>query len=207
MAHYVKQMVDQAVESLDDKNLLTVHRFKQALDREDYMLNRGAKGEISAKDLLWQNYWKYDQLGHAYLALLLWGAVVCHPKTVSATFRVGGSPVKDRGVELNNTLLAKACGPFTAEFWGGYGYTDGNVTAAKSSIFKGRSFPLQVGAVSPGQLMFNLLRHGCFARWPYGSECVYVFQPPTYHSEPFNILRDLIKSHIEECTVCKEAPE
>jgi len=93
MAHYVKEMVNASLKLLDndDKAFMVVARFKRALDRGDYVLNHGKIGEISAKDLLWQDYWHYDQIGHTYLTLLLW-AVVCHPGLYRLFSKLEGLP-------------------------------------------------------------------------------------------------------------------
>lgn len=200
MAHYVQELVDDAMEKATDEEIAFFYRWKKALERGDFVLNRGEASEISALDLLWQDYPKYDQLGHARLAFRLWYGVLCHSETYSATFQVGGEPCKDSGVEMNNRLLSEAQGPFKARFWGGSQDEDGEVLPQKGSRFRVGSIPLEVGSVAPANLLMRLFRARAFARWPYESKFVYVFEPP-YDPKGFSLSR-LMNSHLRTCREC-----
>lgn len=146
--------------------------------REGLLLNRGNPSEIFVGDLLWQGRTKYDQLGHAFWTWVLWNFIVGHPKVQSAAFRVGGPPGSDKAVEHNNLLLSKAAGPFTATFEGGYGIGDGWVIAGPETSFREKNFALEVGEVAPETLFYHVRRGYGFARWPYHSPFVYVFEIP-----------------------------
>lgn len=198
MAHYVEMLVEQAVESLNDDGVLIVHRFLRDLKQGKYRLGRGTPADISALDILFQNYRQYDQIGHACMALRLWGAVVTHPETITSVFRVGGEPYPDRAVEANNKRLAQGPQGFRAVFEpDNWSNRDGFVWPPVHLGHRKDQFPLQVGSVCPANLAFNLQVSGGFARWPYGSEHVYVFDPPGPQG-PF-LLDRLEESHLEKC--------
>lgn len=198
--HYVHQMVEDALRDLSDQDIAFFHHFKRDLERGEYILNSGTPASVSALDLLWQDYRRYDHIGHARLAWMLWIGVVGHPRIKSAAFRVGARPGPDKAVDFNNEALHKATAPFKANFTGGYGYQDGLIFPDKTCGFKNDAIPLQVGSVCPAQLIWNLRRCKSFARWPYGSEFIYAFEFP-WDGGVFNIIKCL-QEHWELCPEC-----
>lgn len=199
--HYVEAMVEAAAKTLRDEEVAAIYRFKQSFDRGEFILNAGRPDEINAKDLLWQSFDKYDQIGMAMLAFQLWVGVITHPKTKSSSFEVGGPPEADRAVAANNKLLSKANGPFMASFNGGSQPGDGSVIPLEGSIHSSGSIPLEVGSVSPATLAFHLFQKRVFARWPYGSKFVYVFEPSLPPGKELR-LWELVTSHASDCIDC-----
>ncbi len=200
--HYVQLMVEEAIRDISDEAIAFYYRLKRRLEVGEFILCKGAPGEISAIDLLWQNYYKYDQLGHTINLWWLWVGVVTHPKTLSSRFSVGGPPEGDKAEEANNRLLKQASGPFEAKFIGGPGDSDGYVLPGKESIHPQGAIPLEVGSVAPATLLHHILRGGTFARWPYGSRFVYIFELPAF-LRPIKNISDLMESHLEFCKSCK----
>lgn len=199
MAHYIKAMNDAAIDRIYKEQCVELfHRFKMSLDKKDELvLNRGNPSEVTACDLLWQGRTKYDQLGHAFWAWALWTFVIGHPKVKSAAFRVGGPPGSDKATEHNNLLLSQAAGPFKSTFEGGYGIGDGWVTAGPETSFREKTFALEVGEVSPETLFYHLRRGYGFARWPYYSSFVYVFEVP--EEVRMQTLDYMMWEHLKEC--------
>ena len=203
MAHYVKELNDAAIKRLyADNSIEEFHRFKTELETDSMILNRGNPSSISAKDLLWQGRAKYDQIGHSFWTWFLWTCIIGHPKIKSAAFRVCGGPGPDRARDLNNTLLKDAAGPFTANFEGGYGIGDGFVIAKPEAGFRNRSFVLEVGDVAPETLMYLVRRNYGFARWPYYSSFVYVFDVPT--DTRMELVDHIIWRHLKDCPECSQ---
>lgn len=197
-----QSLVSAACQAIDqDRDLLwEVYKFKRALDAGEYVLNKGREDQIDAKDLLWQtDQDRFDQMGSAYLAWRLWIGIMTHPRTVSASIRVGAIPLGDKAVQANNKILSKLPRPFSATFTGGTQGPDGYVKADGVRNLPSAT-PLEVGSTCPPILIFRAWRHGCFARWPYGSKFIYLFKA----AEPPSItgFDGLISSHLRECLEC-----
>lgn len=206
MAHYVKELNDAAINRLyADHSIEEFHRFKRDLETDSFILNRGDPSEISAKDLLWQGRPKYDQVGHSFWAWFLWTCIVAHPRIKSAAFRVGGDPGHDCAREFNNDLLKAAAGPFTATFEGGYGTGDGYVFAKPESGFRNKSFVLEVGDVAPETLMYLVRRNYGFARWPYHSSFIYVFEVPV--ETRMELVDHIMWQHLKDCPECSKGKD
>jgi hypothetical protein len=203
MAHYIKAMNDSAIDFIyEDKSVEFFHKWKLSLENNEFILNRGNPSAVSAKNLLWQGRTKYDQIGHALWAWVLWTLVIGHPKIKSAAFRVGGSPAGDKAKEYNNMLLSKACGPFKANFDGGYGIGDGYVFAGEETSFTNKCLVLEVGEVAPETLFYHLRQSHGFARWPYHSPFVYVFQIPGYNR--MDTVEYMMWEHLKDCIKCSK---
>jgi hypothetical protein len=85
--------------------------------------------------------------------------------------RVGAIPVADARIEENNRLLKGLSGPLQAEFTGGLADCDGRVTVKGS---KEDWVPLEVGDTDAATTFKHLLFHGGVARWPYGSDTMFI---------------------------------
>lgn len=205
MTHYVQGMVDSVTESLTDQEIAFFYRWKRRLDEGEFSLNAGKESKINALDLLWQNYAKYDQLGHAILAFQLWFGVVTHPQVRSTAIRVGTVPWGDKAVKENNKALSDLGSLYKATVWGGNFEEDGAVYPQLGSPYENRrSIPLEIGSVSPASLAHEFRLYRCFARWPYDSKYLYVFDiPGLTASDDFSLI-PLVHSHWDLCEDCKE---
>lgn len=109
-------------------------------------------------------------------------------KIAVARVFLGLCPGKDREVSENNDKLKKLGEPFSGEFWGGTQDEDGVISVGcdipflvqnfsgqlSQKLFSG-VFPLEVGYVSAGKIFMYLnSSRVCCARWPYGSEDVWL---------------------------------
>lgn len=202
MVSISRGLVSSACDVLDKnkEGLWEIYKFKRALDTGDYVLNKGRKDEIDAKDLLWQKGQdQFDQMGSAYLAWQLWIGIMTHPRALSASILVGNAPYGDKAIDENNKILSALPFPFSATFAGGVQGPDGSVQTNEVDGFPS-SIPLEVGSVHPAVLYLRAWQNGCFARWPYGSKFIYIFKAP----EPPSIsgFDSLISSHLKECLEC-----
>lgn len=111
-----------------------------------------------------------------------------------AKVRIGHCPNKDADIEGNNNILQELArnsgGYLAAEFWGGLGDHDGQVEVLKPLLFdtmntpqdsieygghNSDSFSLEVGTQSWSKTLHMLRVNGTLARWPYGSEYIWLF--------------------------------
>lgn len=201
MAHYVQAMVDAFTEGLTDQEIGFYYRWKRRLDRGEFVLNGNHDSKINVLDLLWQDYERYDQLGHAIIAFNLWFGVVGHPKTRSQAVWVGKVPFGDKAVQENNKALSDLGGFYKAEVWGGNFEQDGAIyPQAESPFLNRRNIPLEIGSVAPASLAHEFHLYGCFARWPYDSKWLYIFDMPEIPKE--FVWDDLLHSHWDACKEC-----
>jgi hypothetical protein len=76
---------------------------------------------------------------------------------------------------------------------GGNINVDGRLVAGPEHVIRASSIALEVGTQSASKTVFMLKQSGAFARWPYGSEDVWVFANMPYiecHSEKTSCARD-----------------
>lgn len=112
--------------------------------------------------------------------------------------QAGGTPCGDKDVAGNNSKLFDLPRPFTAKFFGGSGDNDGFLKWDSPAFVKHldcelktrRGFhcrkhasklkpgcaPLEVGTTTASTTFLHL-RHGPLARWPYGSEAIFLLIP------------------------------
>ncbi len=125
----------------------------------------------------------YDAYGFAYLHTEL-----TIGKIVYGVLHLGNKPSSDRHQIEMNKKLQSLCPPFKGQFWGGNRSEDGEIivdhpielsitTKDNNVVVKsvvGR-FPLEIGVTSVFKT-FTHLATGAkrLARWPYGSEDIYL---------------------------------
>jgi hypothetical protein len=130
----------------------------------------------------------------AYCFGLIHGKVI-HGEVMTAGIELGHCPHQDNEIEANNTLLrgVSRAGPFVAEFIGGAGRglerDDGWLawtepiecaqvlfgSEEKRKKYPPRQVALEVGTTSPDSTVRHILQEGGLARWPYGSEMIYLY--------------------------------
>lgn len=111
-----------------------------------------------------------------------------------AKVKIGHCPNKDVDIEGNNGILQEVVcnwdGYFKAEFWGGLGDHDGYIKVLKPLLFDTMNTPqdsieygghnsdslsLEVGTQSWSKTLHMMRVYGALARWPYGSEYLWLF--------------------------------
>lgn len=120
---------------------------------------------------------------------------LCSGSIASARVGIGATPRGDKEVEYHNSVLHKSENRlFFGEFWGGLADSDGYLSWVKplefevaqcsetddnikrtSVVIEPRRVPLEVGTTEGSRTMVHLGFDGGLARWPYGSEELYVY--------------------------------
>lgn len=107
-------------------------------------------------------------------------------KIASRRILIGCEPFADAEVEKNQQALQQIEEPVSATFWGGTQNEDGVLTICReiSAEFIGLnapspipiqgSYPLEVGYTNPQKTLHYLRTGPGLARWPYGSQDIYV---------------------------------
>ena len=116
-------------------------------------------------------------------------------KIASALVYKGATPRGDKEIEYHNFILAKReDSHFFGEFWGGLADDDGYFSwdvplnfevkkgsltddkiERKSVIIEPRRLPLEVGYTAGSTTILHLFSSGGVARWPYGSEDIFLY--------------------------------
>lgn len=110
-----------------------------------------------------------------------------------ARVTVGETPFSDASKDANNTRLKGLNAQFGAEFWGGAGDNDGDFwwhdhlhlrgkLLVNEQCVEGPPFTvgpdriaLEVGTQAVGKTLAMMRQQRGLARWPYGSDCIWVF--------------------------------
>ena len=116
---------------------------------------------------------------------------LCMGEVLYCKIRVGKTPGGDTEESYNNKLLSNIPEPYSAKFYGGSGGdNDGNlrwhgkvsvgiITTNGEKIRKSLptdfSAPLEVGYTEPTTTLLHLACERLLARWPYGSEFIWLF--------------------------------
>ena len=124
---------------------------------------------------------------------------------------VGSQPYPDKMKVENNQRLRDLPVPFRAEFVGGYGDSDGRLSwddeirvvpvpcledgcpskSVKETMLRPGSCPLEVGFTDPSRTWGHLAQDGRLARWPYGSNYIYIMEAAGYRK---GLLESLLTS-------------
>ena len=121
-------------------------------------------------------------------------AAVGAGKIARVKIHVGSTPSGDAALEENNAKLTNLPYPFSADFFGGAGGTDGYLKwtddirleigiAGHSNhghqVYAKGAFPsqaqLEVGLQYASKTLFQFTQLRCLARWPYGHEWIYLY--------------------------------
>jgi len=115
-----------------------------------------------------------------------------NPMLRMVRIRVGATPCSDKARDENNRRLKGLSPQFSAQFWGGCGDHDGwfgwhdhlhlcgnvNVDGAlvegPTVTVSAHKLPLEVGTQSAAKTLHMVMRNFGVARWPYGSDDVWV---------------------------------
>jgi len=102
---------------------------------------------------------------------------------------VKSPPSGDKQIDENNKILNRLPNLFAGEFWGGTQDEDGCINMHEQAAFTvvgkdkfaqvncGGYFPLEVGYINASKTKLYLnSREGKLARWPYGSQDVFLLQ-------------------------------
>lgn len=139
-------------------------------------------------DLLRDGYFEYVDVVYQPCDDCLWqtGAFLeVHTAIISEMVEIVdigviGTPFGDRRKKKNNDRLSKLGYPFFGEFEGGRGECDGVVTWEEPIMIGGREYgenlyaPLEVGDTLATTTLWHLMTEGLLARWPYGSDSIYI---------------------------------
>lgn len=116
---------------------------------------------------------------------------LCEGDLLATRVRVGRGPLKDEFVADNADALAGVTWVYwEVEVWGGTADHDGFINLKSPLVFDdflnpqksyvhevdGDSFPLEIGYQTWSKTLINLRMLGRLARWPYGSEYVWLFK-------------------------------
>lgn len=120
---------------------------------------------------------------------------LCSGSIASVRVGIGAMPRSDKEIEYHNSVLHRQGNClFFGEFWGGLADSDGYLTWSKplefeitkcsftddtiertSVVIEPRRVPLEVGTTEGSRTIVHLAMDGGLARWPYGSEELYVY--------------------------------
>lgn len=136
---------------------------------------------------------------------------LCSGSIASTRVGIGAMPRGDKEIEYHNSVLHKEeSSLFFGEFWGGLADSDGYLTWSKplefevtkcsltddtiertNVLIKPRRIPLEVGTTEGSRTMVHLGFEGGLARWPYGSDELYVYVVIDKNELAFNQLAAL----------------
>jgi hypothetical protein len=174
------------------------------------------------QDVFFQVYSRPLTLEDAFGFALCWSDLVAG-KIAYCRLDIGHRPHRDSAVESNNRLLDKLkhlsddtgeIDLFEGHFQGGAGDNDGWVRAKRAitmnchdaasqklNIVKAAAeqYPLEVGYTEVGTTLGHLRREGMLARWPYGSESIYLLRYRAINepTQPFEFL-----AYARKCASC-----
>ena len=120
---------------------------------------------------------------------------LCSGSIASTRVYIGATPRADKEIAYNNSVVrGNENSLFFGEFWGALADDDGYITWSKplefevtkcsltddtiersSVLIEPRRLPLEVGTTEGSRTMVHLAFEGGLARWPYGSEELYVY--------------------------------
>jgi hypothetical protein len=150
--------------------------------------------QVSAAQMRVVRFDPYDSFGFLQIHTLIQSGHLA-----MFAVHVGQTPYADQEIELNDMALSTLVSPFVAHFYGQFRHGDGFLRNEKPIlaiiklanrnnafvIIPPLDIPLEVGAMEMGQVLYWLsgawgVSGGALnglARWPYGSQWIFVFTP------------------------------
>lgn len=196
MGTYYKDGIEQAMAREFARNPELAKTTAEVLAR----LRRGGYYEQGLVDAIGQPGTKYDVTSD-YTVTDAFAFLLVYSQLVTGTFRwaricAHATPYGDRAVEENNAGLAQLSPQFYANFVGGAGDHDGDfgwydhihlggcinkngrLVDGPNVTVKASCVPLEVGTQSFAKTWVMLRQNRGVARWPYGSEDVWLLCDP-----------------------------
>lgn len=172
--------------ALDHPKLLRicVEEYAHQLKRSQ-IFDAGLPSEVAACDVFMQTHLNYgDPITAGYVCNAL-NVLLDDNDAAMFAIQVGATPHQDAQRRLNAELLADLPEPFSCHLetstneYDALLLWDPVAPWAPNTLHHAfrllRSVPLEIGRSNPETLYLHALQSGGFARWPYGSEWIYVY--------------------------------
>lgn len=183
MAEGIRQKFYEEAESIEQMKFFDDQY--QLIERGEYKINEGKLGEISYNDLF--NQYHSHGGGHGgpkerCFVIGVFHTILEEDGANISAIHVGETPSADKREKENQEKLEniEEFG-FEVDTWFGSEDFDGYIRMGDSDyphddyFSKVGEVRLEVGSSSPFTLAFHLGQTGSFARWPYGSNFVYIY--------------------------------
>lgn len=181
----VRYNVHQMMRAYPEELAATLEAGASVLYEESYLRNtaKPVLADILWRDLIAQTYSNATDIlvvGHL--------AATVTPSLGRDWFQIEVSrpPYPDRELEKNRAVVGNLPHPFSAEVIngsqaGGDGFLMWSETPQHYLDEVGweplnHSVPLEIGYCRPETLIYHIIDYGGFARWPYGSSWIWIFQ-------------------------------
>ena len=149
------------------------------------VFDAGLPSAIAARDVFMQAHLNYDDPITAGYVCNALNVLLDDDHAAMFAVHVGAAPHMDAQRRLNAALLADLPEPFSCSMDVGTNEYDALLSWDSSHhrapntlhrVFRSLcSVPLEIGRSNPETLYLHALLSGGFARWPYGSEWIYIY--------------------------------